>query len=113
MNLFVYREGYQRRRESANGRSYASRLPVLLLVRVLMNLLSLPLRHAQRINTSFRLVNTNQQSPDSGDFVVRKFQCKVTRPFFSPNIKEKEWSGYARLLTYLEGLKYTPGSAAE
>ena len=41
--------------------------------------------HAQRINTSFRLVITNQQSPDSGDFVARKFQCKVTRPFFFPS----------------------------
>ena len=34
---------------------------------------SLPLRHAQKINTSFHLINTNQQSPNSGDSVARKF----------------------------------------
>ena len=56
-----------------------------------MKLSSVPLRHTQRINTSFRLVITNQQSPDSGDFVARKFLCKVTRPFSShPNIKEEK-----------------------
>ena len=45
--------------------------------RMLMKLSSLPLCHAQRINTSFHLVTTNQQSPDFGDFVARKFQCKL------------------------------------
>ena len=84
-------KGYQRWRERANGRSYAGRLPVLLPAHVLMKLLSLLLHHPQRINTSFCLVTTNQQSPDSGDFVARKFQCKVTRPlFFFPNIKKSD-----------------------
>ena len=83
-------KGYQRQRERTNGRRYAGRLPVLLPARVLMKLSSLPLHYAQKINTSFHLITTNQQSPDSGDFVVRKFLCKVTRPlFFFPNIKEK------------------------
>ena len=83
-------KGYQRQRERTNGGRYAGRLPVLLPAHVLMKLSSLPLHHAQRINTSFCLITTNQQSPDSGDFVARKFQCKVTRPlFFFPNTKEK------------------------
>ena len=66
-------KGYQRQRERANERSLVSQLPVLLLACVLMKLSNLPLCHAQRINTSFRLVFTNLQSPDSEDFVARKF----------------------------------------
>ena len=87
---FCMGKGYQRRRERANGRSFAMLAGYLYSCRhVLMKLLSLPLRHAQRINTSFCLVTTNQQSPDSGDFVARKFQCKVTRPFFLLQYKRK------------------------
>ena len=71
--LFVIGKGYKRQRERANGRSYASRLGLLLLVRMFMKLSSVPLHHAQKINTSFHLVITNQQIPDSGDFVERKF----------------------------------------
>ena len=71
--LFVIGKGYKRRRERANGRSYASRLGLLLLARMFMKLSSVPLHHAQKNNTSFHLVITNQQIPDSGDFVARKF----------------------------------------
>ena len=60
-----------------------------------MKLSSVSLRHTQRINTSFRLVITNQQSPDSGDFVARKFLCKVTRPFSFPSKYKRRKSGLA------------------
>ena len=102
MNLFVYREGHQRQKERANGRSYASWLPVLLPACMLMKQSILPLRHAQSINTSFCLVITNQQSPDSGDFVARKFQCKVIRLFSHPNIKENK-------VVWLCKIKFTAG----
>ena len=47
MNLvFVYREMIS----ETKGKSYAGCLAVLLLVHVLMKLLSVPLRHTQRIN---------------------------------------------------------------
>ena len=59
------------------------------LARVLIKLSSLPFYHTQRINTSFHLVTTNHQFPDSEDFVARKFECKVTRPFSCLNRKEK------------------------
>ena len=55
-----------------------------------MKLSSLLLRHAQGIDTSFCLVITNQQSPDFGDFVERKFQCKANRPFFPSQYKRKK-----------------------
>ena len=73
---------------------------------VFMKLSSLLLRHAQRINTSFCLVITNQQSPDFGDFVERKFQCKATRPFSHPNIKGKKWSLYIRETLVIKGASH-------
>ena len=59
-------KGYQIQMKRVNGRSYAGQLAVLLPARVVMKLLSVLLPHVQRINTSFHLVITNQQSPDSG-----------------------------------------------
>ena len=49
------------------------------------------------------LVITNQQSPDSGDFVGRKFQCN-TRPFSCPNIKE--WKSNLATWDYYRGTLY-------
>ena len=91
-------KGCQRRKERANGISCASRLLVLLLARLLMKLSSLPIRHAQRIYTSFCLVITNQQSPASGDFVAKCSNVRLPDPFLSAQYKRRKWSGYARLL---------------
>ena len=51
-----------------SSKSYAAKKVSLELARKFFN----SSRYAQRINTSFCLVITNQQSPDSVDSVARK-----------------------------------------
>jgi len=52
----------------------------------------------QVLNTSFRLITSNQRSPKSGDFITSKSYGKVTRPFSATTKKNgKKRSGHARL----------------
>ena len=80
------KKGYHRQKERAKWNKLC--WLVTCTLPLIMKLSSLSLLHTQRINTSFRLITTNQQSPDSGDFVA---YVSLPNPFFLPNIKENSY----------------------
>ena len=92
----MYRERISETKRKSKWKKLCRPVSYTLAGKHVYEILECAVCHAQKINTSFCLVINNQPSPDSGDFVARKFQCKVTRPFFFPSeYKLKKRSGLA------------------
>ena len=87
--LLCIKKGYHRQEERAKWSKLCQLVTCTLAsVRDHEVVVSAITSHTQRINTSFRLIKTNQQSTDSGDFVA---YVSLPDIYSCPNVKEKSY----------------------